>query len=63
MHEVSSTYTYATVGPIENETSSEAMWAMFQQRHDSNILSLYLYPPGGGVFPYMDYIGMCGPKR
>ena len=19
-------------------------------------------PPGGGVFPYMGYIGMCGPK-
>ena len=32
--EVSSTYTYATVGPDENETSSEAMWAMFQQRHE-----------------------------
>ena len=31
---VSSTYTYATVGPDENETSSEAMWAMFQQRHE-----------------------------
>lgn len=30
---MSSTYTYATVGPDENETSSEAMWAMFQQRH------------------------------
>ena len=29
--EVSSTYTYATVGPGENETSSEAM---FQQRHE-----------------------------
>ena len=25
---------YATVGPDENETSSEAMWAMFQQRHE-----------------------------
>ena len=32
--EVSSTCTYATVGPNENETSSEAMWAMFQQRHE-----------------------------
>ena len=32
--EVSSTYTYVTVGPDENETSSEAMWAMFQQRHE-----------------------------
>ena len=30
--EVSFTYTYATVGPDENETASEAMWAMFQQR-------------------------------
>ena len=29
-----STYTNATVGPDENETSSEAMWAMFQQRHE-----------------------------
>ena len=19
--------------------------------------------PGGGVLPYMDYVGMCGPKR
>ena len=26
-------YKYATVGLEENETSSEAMWAMFQQRH------------------------------
>ena len=33
--EVSSTYTYATVGPDENESSSEAMWAMFQQRHEN----------------------------
>ena len=32
--EVSSTYSNATVGPDENETSLEAMWAMFQQRHD-----------------------------
>ena len=31
---MSSTYTYATVGPDENETSWEAMWAMFQQRHE-----------------------------
>ena len=31
--EVSCTHTYATVGPEENETSLEAMWAMFQQRH------------------------------
>jgi len=30
--EVSFTYTYATVGPDENETASEAMWAMFQQK-------------------------------
>ena len=30
---MSSTYTYATVGPDENETSSEATWTMFQQRH------------------------------
>ena len=30
---VSSNYMYATVVPDENETSSEAMWAMFQQRH------------------------------
>ena len=33
-NEVSSTCTYATVGSDENETSSEAMWAMFQQRHE-----------------------------
>ena len=32
--EVSSTYMYTIVGPDENETSSEAMWAMFQQRHE-----------------------------
>ena len=32
--EVSSTYTYPTVGPDENETSSGAMWGMFQQRHE-----------------------------
>ena len=31
---MSSTYMYATVGPDENKTSSEAMWAMFQQRHE-----------------------------
>ena len=29
---MSSTYTYATISPDENETSSEAIWAMFQQR-------------------------------
>ena len=32
--EVSSTYTYAAVGSDDNETSSDAMWAMFQQRHE-----------------------------
>ena len=36
--EVPSTYTYATVGLDENETSSEAMWAM--GKRDMNIASL-----------------------
>ena len=31
---MSSTYTYATVGSDQSETSSEAMWEMFQQRHE-----------------------------
>jgi len=31
--EVSSTYMYPAVGLDENESSSEAMWAMFQQIH------------------------------
>ena len=33
-HEASSTYTYAAVGLEENESSSEAMWTMFQERHE-----------------------------
>ena len=32
--EVTSTCTYVTVGSDENETSSEAMWPMLQQRHE-----------------------------
>ena len=28
----------------------------------TNISQLNLVPGGGGVLPYMGYIGMCGPK-
>ena len=26
------------------------------------LLTAYRPPPGGGLLPYMGYIGMCGPK-
>jgi len=32
-------------------------WATFEP------IELTLSPEGGGVLPYMGYIGMCGPKE
>jgi len=42
-------------------TNSQSDSAAYKQYVHDTLLQLVQYP-GGGVLPYMGYIGMCGPK-